>query len=79
MKKQKNSVWLVAEYLKKHPKSYIHDMKKVCKANNVGARIMQLRNSHNWQIETILECYKDRIAIYYYVVKKIGKMPKELI
>jgi hypothetical protein len=79
MKKQSNSVYLVAEYLKANKKSYIHDMKRKCKANNVGARIMQLRRSFEWQIDTILEGYNGNIAIWFYKVKKAGKMPKQFI
>jgi len=77
MKKQINSVYLVAEYLKANKKSYIHDMKKKCKANNVGARVMSLRRSYDWQIDTILEGYKDGVAIWYYKVVKAKKMPEQ--
>lgn len=77
-----NSVWAVADYLltsKKNRgnKSYIHDMKRICKSNNIGDRIMRLRNTFNWQISTILEGYKDGKSIYHYKLVKVGKMPEK--
>lgn len=79
MKKQLNSTYLVAEWLKSNKKSYIHDMKRKCKANNVGARVMSLRNSFNWKIDTILEGYSNGVAVWYYKVIKAGKMPEQYL
>ncbi len=48
-KKRINSTYLVAEYLLKNKKkSYIHDMKKVTKCNNVGQRVLTLRRTFGW-------------------------------
>jgi hypothetical protein len=77
MKKQINSVHLVAQYLLDNKKSYIHDIKRKCKANNPMQRIKSLRDVFKWQIETKLEGYDGRIPIYYYKLKKAGKMPEK--
>lgn len=75
MKKKKiNTMYLVAKYLIENKKCYIHNMKKVCKANNVGHRILQLRKQ-GWIISTILEGYVNGIAVYYYKLVKKNKMP----
>lgn len=79
IKKHKNSVFLVAQYLINNEKSYIHDIKRKCKANNVMDRIMSLRKTFDWKIETILEGYDGRIPIYYYKLIKQGKMPKQYL
>jgi len=76
---QNNSTYLVAKYLKSHKKSYIHDMKRVCEANNIGQRVMILRNTHGWTIDTIFERYEGSRAIYYYKVLIKGKMPDEFV
>jgi hypothetical protein len=76
MKKQISSVYLVAEYLKNNKKSYIHDMKKKTKSNNVGERVRQLR-SKGWSISTVLEGYKEGVAVYYYKLNTSGKMPEK--
>ena len=77
MKKKINSVWLVLQYLINHDKCYIHDMKKVCKCNNVAERIRQLRYS-NHIIDTVKEKVVDGIPVYYYRLKKQGTNPKQL-
>ena len=79
MKKQINSVYLVAQYLSNNKKSYIHDLKRKCKANNPMQRIKSLRDVYSWQIETILEGYNGRIPVYHYKIKKVGKMPEKYI
>lgn len=76
MKNKINSLYLVAQYLINNEKCYIHNMKKVTKANNVGERIRQLR-SKQWEVETILEGYKDGVAVYFYKLVNIGAMPKQ--
>lgn len=77
--KQINSTYLVAKYLKSHKKSYIHEMKRQCEANNIGQRVLQLRNSHGWAIDTIFERYEGNRAIYYYKVLIACKMPLKFI
>lgn len=78
-KKQPNSVYLVAQYLLENKLSYIHDMKKKCKCNNVAQRIMQLRNVYGWNIATKLEGYDGRIPVYHYRVVKAGKTPNQYL
>jgi len=77
-KKTTSSTYLVAKYLQDNPRrSYIHAMKKVCKCNNVPQRIMQLRKTFNWQIESILEGYVDGVAVYHYRLTLAAKMPEQ--
>lgn len=78
-KKQINSVYLVAKHLLDNDKSYIHDIKSKCKANNPMNRVMALRRTFGWEISTVLQGYEGRIAIYYYQVEKVGKMPQKMI
>lgn len=77
MKKQISSTYLVAKYLQDKKKGQICNMKKCCKANNIGQRILQLRNSHGWKIDTILLGYHKGVAVYEYKLIKKGVMPKE--
>lgn len=77
--KQINTVWLVAQHLLNNDKSYIHNLKKSCKANNPMQRIKSLRDTFNWEISTVLQGYEGRIAIYYYQVEKQGKMPQKYL
>lgn len=77
-----NSMYLVAQYLveskkERANKSYIHNMKRVCKANNIGDRVMKLRNTYEWKIDTIKEGIKDGKVIYFYKLVKVGKMPSK--
>lgn len=78
-KKQINTVWLVAQHLLNNDKSYIHNLKKSCKANNPMDRVMALRRRFGWEISTVLQGYEGRIAIYYYQVEKQGKMPQKYL
>jgi len=78
-KKQINTVWLVAQHLLNNDKSYVHNIKKSCKANNPMARIMALRRTFSWEISTVLQGYEGRTAIYYYQVEKQGKMPQKYL
>jgi hypothetical protein len=73
MKKRTSSVYLVSQYLLLNKKCYIHIMKKECKANNIGQRISVLRNTHNWDIETIEEKVVDGVRICYYKLIQTGK------
>lgn len=77
MKKKINSVVLVSQYLESNKKSYIHNMKKVCKANNVMQRVKTLRESYNWQIATIKEGVVDGKQIFYYKLIKKGASPNK--
>ncbi len=77
MKKQISSTYLVAKYLQDKGKGQICDMKRCCKANNIGQRVLSLRNSFNWEIATKLLGYKKGVAIYEYNLVKQGSMPKE--
>jgi len=77
MKKQISSTYLVAKYLLDNKKGQICHMKKCCKANNIGQRVMQLRKSWNWSIDTILLGYDKGVAIYEYKLIKKGMMPNE--
>jgi len=79
MKKHVNSVYLVAQYLLANKKSYICDIKKKCKANNPMSRIMSLRKSFNWHIDTIFEGWDGKCKIYHYRLKKAGKMPSQFL
>ena len=80
LKKQRiNSTCLVAEYLKSNGKGQICDMKRCCKANNIGQRILQLRRNHKWEISTVLIGRDCGVAIYEYVLTNIGKMPLKYI
>jgi hypothetical protein len=78
-KKQINTVYLVAQYLLDNDRSYIHDIKRTCKANNPMNRVMALRRTFGWEISTVLQGYEGRTAIYYYQVEKQGKMPQKMI
>lgn len=79
MKKQINSTFLVADYLLKNKKkSYIHNMKKVCKCNNVAQRVSVLRKK-GWVIDTILEKYEGNIAIYFYKLVSHSSVPKQYL
>jgi len=73
--KKTNSVILVSQYLIYNKKSYIHNMKRVCKANNVMQRIKTLRERYNWQIATIKEGVIDGKQIFYYTLIKKGASP----
>lgn len=77
MKKQKSSTYLVAKYLIDNGKGKICDMKKCCKANNVGQRVLSLRNAFNWKIESKLLGYEKGVAIWEYILIEIGEMPKK--
>ena len=79
MAKRLNSTYLVAEYLKKHGKGMICNMKRCCNANNIGQRVLQLRNNHNWEISTNLIGRDGVVAIYEYNLIKIGKMPAKYL
>ena len=79
MKKPTNTVYLVAKHLMDNDKSYIHELKRRCKANNPMQRIKVLRDTFGWEISTVLQGYECRIAIYYYQVEKIGKMPQKYL
>ena len=79
MKKPTNTVYLVAKHLMDNDKSYIHDLKRRCKANNPMQRIKSLRDTFGWEISTVLQGYEGRIAIYYYQVEKQGKMPQKYL
>jgi hypothetical protein len=74
-----NATYLVAEFLKTHGKGMICDMKKVCGCNNVGDRVMRLRNDHKWQINTVLLEVKDGIRIFEYQLIEVGRMPKMIM
>ena len=78
-KQRVNSTYLVAEYLKLRGKGQICDMKRCCKANNVGQRVLQLRRNHNWEISTVLIGREKGVPIYEYIVTKIGKLPSKYI
>jgi len=77
--KQINTVWLVAQHLLNNDKSYVHNLKKSCKANNPMDRVMALRRRFGWEISTVLQGYEGRTAIYYYQVEKQGKMPQKYL
>lgn len=77
MKRKLNSTYLVAKFLISHRKSYIHDLKRVCKCNNPMQRILKLRRS-GWKIDTIFEGYKDGKAIYHYKLICSGSMPNKI-
>lgn len=77
MKKQISSTYLVAKYLIDNSKGKICDMKRVCKANNVGQRILSLRKTFKWKIASVLHGYEKGVAIWQYRLLKVGKMPKE--
>ena len=77
MKKQISSTYLVAKYLQDKNKGQICDMKRCCKANNIGQRVLSLRNTFNWKIETKLLEYKNGVAIYEYTLIEQGSMPKK--
>lgn len=76
-KKKESSTYLVGLYLRTHSKSYIHDLKKSCKANNVPQRISALRNVYGWNIKTVSEGVKNGVAVFHYKLIKAGKMPKQ--
>ena len=78
-KKQINTVWLVAQHLLQNERSYIHNIKRVCKCNNPMDRVMALRRRYGWIINTILEGYNGRVAIWFYQVEKEGKMPQKFL
>lgn len=77
MSKNISTTYLVAKYLLNNEKSYIHDLKRKCKCNNPMQRILSLRNTYNWQIETVYEGRKGMVAIYHYKLIKEGLMPKQ--
>lgn len=74
---QLNTTWLVAQHLLNNDKSYIHELKRKCKCNNPMQRVKALRDTFGWRINTILEGYKGRVAIYYYQVEIQGTMPQK--
>ena len=75
-KKKQSSTYLVANYLiQNKDKSYIHDMKKVTRCNNVGQRVLSLRKSFNWDIASILEGYVEGRAVWHYKLLNVGRMP----
>ena len=78
-KKQINTVWLVAQHLLQNERSYIHNIKRVCKCNNPMDRVMALRRRYGWVINTMLEGYNGRVAIWFYQVEKEGKMPQKFL
>ena len=77
-KKRISSTYLVAEYLLKNKKkSYIHDMKKVTKCNNVGQRVLTLRRTFGWEIDTIFEGYIDGVPVYHYRLINPMRIPEK--
>ena len=77
MKKQISSTYLVAKYLLDNKQGQICHMKRCCKANNIGQRVMQLRKSWKWDIDTVLLGYEKGVAVYEYKLIKSGMMPNE--
>lgn len=74
-----STMYIVAKWLQNHEKSYIHELKRHCKANNPMQRISLLRRIYGWEIATIYEGMKGRVPVYHYKVVKEGKMPKQFL
>lgn len=77
--KKINSTYLVAEYLIKNKKSYIHEMKNSCNANNIGQRVLSLRRIFKWEVDLVYEGVRNKVNVFHYKLTKKGKMPNKYV